>query len=114
MRLVSKRDALAYCDWASVRLPTEHEWLAAHIADWSPLDAADTERNAERLRHTPAPDFGHQGGWWTSTLDASSGKSIVRYGDGLLSSGWEWTDGRVECDPDYTELLVSFDVVQDL
>jgi hypothetical protein len=51
---ISYRDALAYCEWAGVRLPTEVEWVAAAVIDDRICDGEEFYARYSELRNDPA------------------------------------------------------------
>jgi formylglycine-generating enzyme required for sulfatase activity len=73
---VSYLDALAFCDWAEVRPPTDAEWLAASLIDEHVYDLDEGE---------PCP-------WW----DAAR-RRLIRDNmpETLEFAGWEWTSTRL-------------------
>jgi hypothetical protein len=63
--MVSYNDAFAFCEWAEVRIPTDAEWVAASVVDWTTIYRNATrgyQANYKRGR------IKHHGYEWTSSL----------------------------------------------
>lgn len=77
---VSYNDAIAYCSWRGVQLPTEAQWLAAAIADSHIYSPAEYEKQRFWERgNRYLPELSIE---WTRTIDPS--------GHGILRRGPRW------------------------
>ncbi len=111
---ISKIDALAYCNWSSTRLPTEAEWLAAMVLDWTPLDPQAYEQIFES-RTVLSNELRLDAANWTSSHDQETGKSICRSTpQHYLPHNWKERSGPIFHNDDYFDPRVGFRVVKDV
>lgn len=109
---ISYIDAIEYCKWAGVRLPSDIEWLSAAILDWKNEYKSNdlSERLVQKYasKSTALKNLSHE---WTSEYSAKSDSAYVREGPGyLLEKGWKKPRQRTKRPSDYTDLLLQFRV----
>ncbi len=100
---ISYRDAIGYCKWAGLRLPTEEEWVRAargdkhtlypHGAKYDPKSFAHEETKPRNLARKLVP---------VSSLSARSSFGLADMSGNL----WEWTDSPYRPLPGFENFTV--------
>jgi hypothetical protein len=107
---LSWTDAQAYCQYNKVRLPTEAEWLAASVLDWT-----HEYSNGEYWRviagRQITPKVHLRGPEWTTT-QRRGGPAVARGRPAyLLIQGWQQSDNPVQLPSDYYDEVITFRTV---
>jgi hypothetical protein len=115
--VVSFPDVLGYCKWASVRLPTEAEWLAASLIDDRIMDRDGVQRFlfddhgkfASDRFPTALKDLASE---WVIG-EAPDGEAVVRHGPHYMREvGWEARASRSFWPVNSYDLTVGFRVAK--
>jgi formylglycine-generating enzyme required for sulfatase activity len=96
---ISHQDAVKYCIWAGLRLPTEEEWVRAargNHADFAYPFGKTFDANKVAHKATKPRQLAHK------TLPAAALPNASPFGIYDLSGNmWEWTDTGFEALPDF-------------
>jgi len=95
---VSHADALAFCAWAGVSLPTDAQWEHAARAGVATRYPWGDEWSFERANSFRGPDFPH-GTAGTVPVDAFDPNPLGLHN--VVGNVWEWTAGGVQCGGSY-------------
>ena len=112
---VNYHDAIAFCDYCGVRLPSEAEWLAAALNETMERDISTSEELVLRVAEPPKDRLDCMAWDITSTL-TSSGLVVSRRGP-LHFKKRDWREPlqlnfhRLLLSPDQFDIAVTFRIV---
>jgi hypothetical protein len=109
---ISYNDAIEYCKWAGVRLPSDHEWLSAAVLDWK-IEYKDDDITEELIQKNISKPLALQrlSSEWIGEYITKSDSAYVREGPVyLLEKGWKKPKQRKKYPTKYTDLLLQFRV----